>query len=218
MTCAGEGSRTIRVCRGAAANPHGAAANPHGAAAATTSLRRRSVYTTLEGVLDKVADGLRKGNPFADSLDSDTRQKFEAFVGRVEGLRDGKQFPFTVVLRDPLANSFIGPRRDAAAARVDPLSEASASDVPALDANLVVEDFERTFDENEELGLNDISTGLEPVAEEGDENDLPAVDGLELDGAPPPPPRAVGVADHVRPAPRTTLDHPNPNFAKGCAD
>ena len=47
---------------------------------------------------------------------------------KVEALRDGAHFPFTVVLRDPLANSFIGPRRDAAAGRINQISEASAAD------------------------------------------------------------------------------------------
>ena len=111
--------------------------------------------------------------------------------------------------QDPLANSFIGPRRDAAS--FSPISE--AGEAPA-DPNLTVEDYDRTFDEDEELGLNDINDGtLDVVAEEGSDDDLPAVEGLEVG-----PKRVVGVADHVRPAPRTTVDHPKPEFALGCDD
>ncbi len=168
-----------------------------------------SVYTTLEGCLDKIVDALLRGNPFGDSAESENRKKFEAFLDRVRALRDGKVFPFTVIMQDPLANSFIGPRRDAAS--FSPISE--AGEAPP-DPNLTVEDYDRTFDEDEELGLNDINDGtLEAVAEEGSDDDRPAVDGLEVG-----PKRVVGVADHVRPAPRTTVDHPNPEFARGCDD
>ena len=111
--------------------------------------------------------------------------------------------------QDPLANSFIGPRRDAAS--FSPISEAGEAP-PA--PNVTVEDYDRAFDEDGELRLHDIHDGtLEAVAEEGSDDDLPAVDGLELG-----PKRVVGVADHVRPAPRTTVDHPNPEFARGCDD
>ena len=48
--------------------------------------------------------------------------------------------------QDPLANSFIGPRRDAAS--FSPISE--AGEAPP-DPNLTVEDYDRTFDEDEEL-------------------------------------------------------------------
>ena len=136
-------------------------------------------------------------------------------MDRVRALRDGKVFPFTVIMQDKIvaANSsldrgatFIGPRL----AVLAHLGGGRGTSRP----NLTVEDYDRTFDEDEELGLNDINDGtLDAVAEEGSDDDLPAVDGLELG-----PKRVVGVADHVRPAPRTTVDHPNPEFARGCDD
>jgi len=57
-----------------------------------------SVYTTLEGCLDKIVDALLRGNPFGDSAESENRKKFEAFLDRVRALRDGKVFPFTVIM------------------------------------------------------------------------------------------------------------------------
>ena len=57
-----------------------------------------SVYTTLEGCLDKIVDALLRGNPFGDSAETENRRKFEAFLDRVRALRDGKVFPFTVIM------------------------------------------------------------------------------------------------------------------------
>lgn len=48
---------------------------------------------------------------------------------------------FTLILEDPVANSYVQ----------NPYA-------PDPDPNMTVEDFERTFEQNEELGLNDIKT------------------------------------------------------------
>jgi zinc finger protein len=48
---------------------------------------------------------------------------------------------FTLILEDPVANSYVQ----------NPYA-------PDSDPNMTVEDFERTFEQNEELGLNDIKT------------------------------------------------------------
>jgi zinc finger protein len=47
--------------------------------------------------------------------------------------------PFTVILDDPLANSYI-----------------QNIYAPDPDPNMTIEAYDRTFDQNEELGLNDI--------------------------------------------------------------
>lgn len=47
--------------------------------------------------------------------------------------------PFTVILDDPLANSYL-----------------QNLYAPDDDPNMITEAYERTFDQNEELGLNDI--------------------------------------------------------------
>lgn len=62
------------------------------------------------------------------------KKQFEAFIERLKGLTKGESFPFTVVLRDPLGNSFIS-------------APLGSSLPPEMDANLTMTDFERTFDE-----------------------------------------------------------------------
>lgn len=54
-------------------------------------------------------------------------------------VEEGK--PFTLILDDPLANSYI-----------------QNLYAPDDDPNLTIEDYERTHDQNEDLGLNDIKT------------------------------------------------------------
>lgn len=65
---------------------------------------------------------------------SQSKSKFVAFLSQLEDLSAGRRFPFTVVLRDPLANSFISA----------PLGSFLP---PELDAGLELSDFERTFEE-----------------------------------------------------------------------
>jgi len=110
------------------------------------------MYTTLEGVLTKMKTTLEEGNPFYRG-DSATKQhdqtgsvsqskiKFDEFMERFSNLVEGKQFPFTFVLTDPLGNSFIG----------------GTFDNFLEDPQIQCEEYERSFDENEHLGLNDIN-------------------------------------------------------------
>ncbi|CAM9328873.1 unnamed protein product [Ectocarpus sp. 12 AP-2014] len=110
-----------------------------------------SMYTTVEGLLQKARTSLVEGNPFfsGDSAtahhgkESDVQRKFRVFLERFGALIAGESLPFTLVVRDPLGNSFIG---------------SSEHENPADDPNMTVEWFERTFEENEELGLNDMNT------------------------------------------------------------
>jgi zinc finger protein len=58
--------------------------------------------------------------------------------------------PFTVVLDDPLANSYV-----------------QNLYAPDPDPNMTTETYERTFEQNEDLGLNDMKVeGYEPDAAE----------------------------------------------------
>lgn len=49
--------------------------------------------------------------------------------------------PFTIVMDDPVANSYV-----------------QSLTAPDPDPQLEVEDYERTFEQNEDLGLNDMKT------------------------------------------------------------
>jgi len=97
-------------------------------------------FTTVEGLLAGIKDDLLKSNPFVsgDSGEQGVRMKFKRFLDDLEELMSGK-IPFTIILEDPVANSYI-----------------QSLCAPDPDPSLTVEDYERTFEQNEELGLNDI--------------------------------------------------------------
>ena len=96
-----------------------------------------SMYTTMEGLLDNISTHLSDTNPFG-SGDSDTNLKFLEFIDRLKMLQAGEK-PFTVILDDPLSNCFI----------YNPHA-------PADDPQIHVEVYSRTWDQDEELGINDM--------------------------------------------------------------
>ena len=65
---------------------------------------------------------------------SQTKTRFTHFLDNLSEYADGKVFPFTLVLRDPLGNSFISA----------PLGSFLP---PEADKSLQVLDFERSFEE-----------------------------------------------------------------------
>jgi zinc finger protein len=64
-----------------------------------------SVYTTIEGLLDKIVEHLDSTNPFGKG-DSATNVKFNAFLDELRSMKDAKK-NFTFILDDPLSNCFI---------------------------------------------------------------------------------------------------------------
>ena len=64
-----------------------------------------SMYTTVEGLLSKLIEALKKANPFG-SGDSAQGQKWAEFIAKLETYKEGNT-PFTLVLDDPLTNCFI---------------------------------------------------------------------------------------------------------------
>ena len=58
------------------------------------------------------------------------------------------EYPFTLILDDPLANSYM-----------------QNIYAPDPDPNMTIEMYERTWEQNEELGLNDINVDNYAVAE-----------------------------------------------------
>jgi len=97
-----------------------------------------SVYTTVEGLVDKIAEHLSNVNPFGQG-DSVQNQKLMEFLAKMEYLKTGKQ-PFTFVLDDPLSNCFI----------YNP-------NAPEDDPQIQIEVYERTHEQNEDLGINDMN-------------------------------------------------------------
>ena len=114
------------------------------------------VYTTVEGLVDKIHKSLGNSNPFAigDSTSLNhsenieviqTKSRFKTFLDKLEAFGNGSSFPFTLILRDPLGNSFVSA----------PLGSFLP---PESDFNITMVDFERSYEENEDFGLNDINT------------------------------------------------------------
>lgn len=99
-------------------------------------------FTTVEGLLDGIKDQLMQSNPFlmGDSATSDTKSKMAAFVAKIETLSQGAT-PFTLVLDDPAGNSFV-----------------QNFYAPDADPEMTVEDYDRTTEDDEFLGLDQMKT------------------------------------------------------------
>jgi zinc finger protein len=134
------------------------------------------LYTTVEGLLQKMRDRLATANPFG-SGDSATKQhlsndggefsspkpqhqRYMGFLAKLKALADGQLLPFTLVLSDPLSNSFVGPvPHDAVALSLQAEREGSNRCYELyVDAGMALEEYERSHEQNEILGLNDMRT------------------------------------------------------------
>ncbi|NXE39102.1 ZPR1 protein, partial [Ptilorrhoa leucosticta] len=107
-------------------------------------------FTTLEGLLKDIRDLVEK-NPFTlgDSSTPSRTGKLQEFIGKLQDVKGKTQAHF--IMDDPAGNSY--------------LQNVYA---PEEDPELRVQRYERTFEQNEELGLNDMKTeGYEPEAASG---------------------------------------------------
>ncbi|KAJ7451116.1 zf-ZPR1-domain-containing protein [Mycena latifolia] len=96
-------------------------------------------FTTLEGILEQIYEELsEKVFASGDSSDAEGRSTFETFLGKLKEVKDASR-PFTLIIDDPLANSYV-----------------QNLYAPDPDPNMVVEMYARTWEQDEELGLNDI--------------------------------------------------------------
>ncbi|ETS60574.1 hypothetical protein PaG_05425 [Moesziomyces aphidis] len=95
-------------------------------------------FTTLEGLLQQVYDELSE-RVLMRGDSSQNAENFEGFLARLKKVIACDE-PYTVVLDDPLANSYIQ----------NPYA-------PDVDEQLTDEKYTRSWDQNEDLGLNDIN-------------------------------------------------------------
>lgn len=101
-------------------------------------------FTTLEGLLQQVYDELsQRVMAGGDSSTENGRNQFESFLGKLKSVISAEACPFTVVLDDPLANSYIQ----------NPYA-------PDKDEQMEAETYMRSWDQNEDLGLNDINVSF----------------------------------------------------------
>ncbi|OJJ77511.1 hypothetical protein ASPBRDRAFT_190814 [Aspergillus brasiliensis CBS 101740] len=113
-------------------------------------------FTTVEGLLTEIRDQLH-GQIFdvddttgsgGDSMASSDKEKWARFFKRLDSAISG-ELKFVITLEDPMANSYV---QDLCA--------------PAVDPQIKTEDYTRTDEEEEELGLKDMKTeGYEQDAE-----------------------------------------------------
>ncbi|WBW73537.1 EF-1 alpha binding zinc finger protein Zpr1 [Schizosaccharomyces osmophilus] len=99
-------------------------------------------FTTLEGILTQIYDELY-GRVFSQESDSMTPEQIATWQQFLSNLTNAKEVgtQFTVVLDDPLAQSYL-----------------QNFYAPDPDPNMVIEQYDRSFEMNEELGLNDMKT------------------------------------------------------------
>jgi zinc finger protein len=99
-------------------------------------------YTTIEGILEDIYLQLNESNPFAlgDTAEDQDRSTFQTWMEEFNQLKSCDK-PFTVIIDDPLGKVFVyNPH------------------FPKPDPNLTIEEYSRTFEQDEEFGLNDIRT------------------------------------------------------------
>ncbi|XP_004293742.1 PREDICTED: zinc finger protein ZPR1-like [Fragaria vesca subsp. vesca] len=107
------------------------------------------LVTTVEGLITKLCESLERvhGFSFGDSHDENKKSKWLNFTASLNKLLSLEE-PFTLILDDALANSFIAP----------------VTDDMKDDHQLLFEEYERSWEQNEELGLNDIDTSSADAA------------------------------------------------------
>ncbi|XP_010435563.1 PREDICTED: zinc finger protein ZPR1-like [Camelina sativa] len=112
------------------------------------------MVTTVEGLVTQIRESLARvhGFTFGDSLEQSKINKWKEFGSRLTKLLNLEQ-RWTLILDDELANSFISPVTD---------------DIKD-DHQLTFEEYERSWEQNEELGLNDIDTTSADAAYESTE-------------------------------------------------
>lgn len=104
-------------------------------------------FTTVEGLLTNVRNDLHSQifesatGTGGDSLQTDEKSQWTAFFDTLDAAIAGEK-PFHIILTDPFASSFVQPL-------VDP---------PAPDPKIQREKYDRTEEEEEELGLKDMKT------------------------------------------------------------
>lgn len=101
-------------------------------------------FTTIEGLLQQIKDELTDKDPFAtgDAANKDRKDAFNKFLHKLDSVIQMENPPYTIILDDPLSNSHL-----------------QNLYAPDPDPEMTIEDYERTFDQNEDLGLNDINLG-----------------------------------------------------------
>ncbi|XP_015610065.1 zinc finger protein ZPR1 [Cephus cinctus] len=96
-------------------------------------------FTTVEGVIAATKDQLLSSTAFTgDSSDPEVSRRMDYFISQLQDVLDGKK-EISLILDDPAGNSYI---------------QSLSDDGP--DDRLKITKYERNYEQNEELGLNDM--------------------------------------------------------------
>ncbi|XP_011882818.1 PREDICTED: zinc finger protein ZPR1 [Vollenhovia emeryi] len=96
-------------------------------------------FTTVEGIVAAMKEQLSSSTAFTgDSSDSETVKRMDTFIAQLGKILDGQR-KVTLILDDPAGNSYV---------------QSLTDDGP--DDRLKITKYDRSFEQNEELGLNDI--------------------------------------------------------------
>ncbi|KAJ6640698.1 Zinc finger protein [Pseudolycoriella hygida] len=99
-------------------------------------------FTTVEGILEAMKDQLsNQGATFRDSEDVATKNRMEDFLSKLDEVVAGKR-NVTLILDDPAGNSYVQ----------------ALTDDGSLDDRLKITKYTRTYEQNDELGINDMKT------------------------------------------------------------
>lgn len=108
-------------------------------------------FTTVEGLLTEIRDslkgkvyGLDGENESSDSRPESDRQAWTNVFGQLDKAIEG-EIPFTIVMEDPLSNCYCQSYDDIG---------------PGMDSQIQSEEYERTEEEEDDLGLADMKTKL----------------------------------------------------------
>lgn len=98
-------------------------------------------FTTVEGLMREVYTELESKvfNSQLDSMEASTKERWANFLARLQTAIDGQLLPFTIEMEDPLAASYI-----------------QNVYAPDPDPNMTVTEYERTKEQNDDLGLTDM--------------------------------------------------------------
>ncbi|XP_071842229.1 zinc finger protein ZPR1-like [Apostichopus japonicus] len=99
-------------------------------------------FTTVEGMITSIKENFNLGQPFTsgDSAREDRKRKVNEFTDKLDQILASKM-QVTIILDDPAGNSYL-----------------QNLYAPEPDPEMTIEEYERTEEQNEELGLNDMRT------------------------------------------------------------
>ncbi|KAG9131744.1 hypothetical protein Leryth_009468 [Lithospermum erythrorhizon] len=127
------------------------------------------LVTTVEGLISQINDNLQRihGFTFGDSLDDNRKSRWLNFRERLDKLLSLEE-PWTLIIDDALANSFIAPAADDIKDDHQLTCKSLFHRSHSLGVLCFVAPwnckYERSWEQNEELGLNDMDTSAADLA------------------------------------------------------